>query len=390
MRILIINKYAHVTGGADTHCLALAAALTDRGHAVSFLSTRSPENVVEDGLFVEASVTRATKHTLSPRGQFRAVRTALWNGEAYDAMWRLIRSFRPDLVNAHKVYPQLSVSPLAAARRARIPVIQTVQDYEFVGASPYDHTGRAYDHDSAAVRDRLLNTALYAMRRGVHRSCVTAWLTVSEYVAATLARKGIRARVVPNIAPPVPAGVPALEQRDGVAFVGRLGSEKGVEHVIELAERLPRITVRVAGDGVARSRIEHAAASLPNLHYVGPLPVADVRGLFASSRVAIVPSLWQEPGALVTLEAMSVGTPLVVYDVGGIAEYVSGSDAGLVVEPDAALLAAGCERLLGDEQAWWACSQAGQEAAGGRFSARSHCQAFEAIATEMLTASGPG
>ena len=54
MRILIVNKYARVTGGADVVALGLAEGLRGRGHEVAMLSTASPENLFGDGEFVDA------------------------------------------------------------------------------------------------------------------------------------------------------------------------------------------------------------------------------------------------------------------------------------------------------------------------------------------------
>ena len=49
MRVLIVNKYVHLTGARISTALGLAAALRERGHEVRFLSTRSPENLESDG-----------------------------------------------------------------------------------------------------------------------------------------------------------------------------------------------------------------------------------------------------------------------------------------------------------------------------------------------------
>lgn len=389
MRILIVNKYARVTGGADTHCLALAASLRGRGHDVAFLSTEDDGNVETEGAFVPRTVSSADKHTLAPRRQARAAASALWSARAHASMQRLLATFQPDVVNAHKLYPQLSVSPLVAARRAGVPVVQTVQDYEFVSASPYDESGRWTDRDESRRSFRALNACLFAVRATIHRRTVSRWLTVSRYMAERLASRGIASEILPNIAPPVGDRRAPFAARAGIAFAGRLCREKGVADVLRLAELLPATRVAVAGDGPERSAVESAARRLPNLDYLGPLPTLEVRALFARSRVAVVPSVWQEPGALVTLEAMSAGTPLVVYRVGGIAEYVADSSAGITVEPRPADLAAACRTLLAGGASWEERSRAGVAAADGSFSAETHCARLEAIFDEVARGRRP-
>ena len=63
VRILLVNKFAYVTGGADRHCLALADALCDRSHEVRFLSVASKKNLTAKGEFIQSDVTRDTRYS---------------------------------------------------------------------------------------------------------------------------------------------------------------------------------------------------------------------------------------------------------------------------------------------------------------------------------------
>ena len=384
MRILIVNKFVRVTGGADAYCLDLAAAMRARGHDVAFLSTSNPANGESQGAFVQASVTRDDRDALGARAQAHVLSSAFWNRSAYDAMRRLIAEFRPDIVSAHKLYPQLSVSPLVAAKRAGVPVVQTAHDYEFVSASAIDHTGRWIDRDEASLRFRGMNSALFQVKRGIHRRSVTRWIAVSEFVERRLRSSGIDAHVVPNPAPSFRTTAVPFDERRGLAFAGRLTQEKGVAHVLRLAELLPEIEISVVGAGPAAPAVEQAGRRLSNLHYLGPIERQAIKDLFASALAVVVPSLWQEPGGLVTLEAMASGTPVVVYCVGGIAEYVAKARAGIVVQKRPEALAAACASLVSDVEAWRRFSAAGILAAAGPHSAETHCGTLEQIFADAV------
>src|SRR5919197_178879 len=147
MRILMVNKYAHVTGGADVNCLGLAEALVRRGHDIALLSTASPQNLFDEGEFIEASVTHASRQRLGAARQVDVARRALWNPSAARAMRHLVGRFRPQVVHAHKLYPQLSVAPVVAAAQAGLPIVQTLHDYELMSASYLDHSGGRVDRD---------------------------------------------------------------------------------------------------------------------------------------------------------------------------------------------------------------------------------------------------
>jgi glycosyltransferase involved in cell wall biosynthesis len=359
MRIVMVNKFVHVTGGADRHALALASLLRTNGHEVAFLSTRNAESVEGAGRFIEASVTHATRSEL--RGQRRIVAAcrALWNSQAADAMNELVEDFQPHLVHCHKLYPQLSAAPVVIAHRHGIPVIQTLHDYEFVSASPLDARGRAFDCYETSTAFRVLNTATFALRRRVHRPRVTTWIAVSNALAEIYRKRGIDAVVIRNSVLTSGAQVKPPSEREGIVYAGRITKEKGSDAIVELARLLPDVRVTVAGMGIDAGNVAAAARELPNLCFVGQIGSGDMERLLRSALVLVMPSRWKEPGPLAALEAMRAGTPIVAFDSGGLAEYVRLSDGGIVVEPTALALADACRTLMTNPAAWQHASDGG-------------------------------
>ena len=231
-------------------------------------------------------------------------------------MRRLIQRFRPQVVHAHKLYPQLSAAPLVVAARAGVPIVQTLHDYEFMSASYLDHRGGWIDHDERRVSFRALNAATFATRRWVHSPRVDAWIANSGYVARRYATRGLTSTVLAAFVEPIDRPVPGFAERAGAAFVGRLHEEKGVRDVIALAGALPGIDVRVAGHGPLEGEVAAAARRLENLEFVGKLDRDGVFDLLMRARVCLMPSRWQEPGGIAALEAMAVGTPVVAFASG--------------------------------------------------------------------------
>ena len=362
MKILLVNDHARVTGGADVHCFDLDRLLRERGHEIQFLSTSHPENVVDRGAFVPQIVDRASRDSLDPADAARVFAMACWNRNAAAATRRIIADFKPDLVHAHKLYPQLSVAPLVIAARRSVPIVQTAHDYEFVSASAIDDTGRRYDHDETRRSYRLLNSVLFGIKRAVHVPRVSAWITVSRDLAGVYRTRGrIETRPLPNF---VTAGGPVLPAtaRDGALFVGRLSAEKGVEQVIELARRLPGLPITVAGLGPLAGLVAEAAAATPNLCFEGQLDPAAVARRMRESRLVLMPGTWREPAGLVALEAMRAGTPVIGYDHGGLAEYIRAAGGGLVSTPGLDAFAGTVRRLLEDEPLWQRLSDRGVDA----------------------------
>ena len=364
MRVLLVNKFARVTGGADLHCLWLAEALRERGHEVRFVSTADARNVDHEGVFVSPTVTHATRDRLPLRSRPAVAANAMWNREAAAATRQMLSTWRPHVVHAHKLYPQLSVAPVVEAARAGVPVVQTLHDFELVSAGALDARGRWRDGDEPRATFRALNMATHPVRRLVHVRQVASFVAVSRFVARIYGRHGIDASVFPNFAAR-PTGVDAagLEARSGIAFVGRLTVDKGIRDVLELASALPDEPVTIVGAGTLEEEVRSRASTLPNVTLTGFVPPARVSHIVAGARLVVLPSLCHEAAGLVAVEAMSAGTPVVAYASGGLAEYIADAGCGLVVPRDPVSLVAACAQLLADTDEWSKMSARGLESA---------------------------
>jgi glycosyltransferase involved in cell wall biosynthesis len=361
MKIVMVNRLA-TGGGADRHAVDLARALRERGHEVRFLSTLSAGNVDAEGAFVPLTGADFWRGQPPPHQRLNVAASALWNRRAAAAMTALVERFRPDVVHAHDLYPQLSAAPVAVAGKRQVPVIQTLHNYELLSASALDHRGGALDRSDAPASVRLLRAALHLARQRLHVPHVTAWIAVSRFVAQAYARKGIQAEVLPNFT--IPAGregSPPFERRRGVLFVGRLTDAKGIRDVVDLARSLAHVPVAVAGWGPLEDWLRAASERVENLEYVGFLERDALTERLARSRLLVVPSRWQEPAGLVALEAMAEGTPVIAYASGGLAEYVGDSGGGEVVRPDPEELAAATGHLYEDRERWSRLSTGGRE-----------------------------
>lgn len=352
MRVLLVNKYAHVTWGADRYCLALTRLLREAGHDVRWLSTASPANEERDGAFVAPHAGRA-----------------LWNRAAAAAADGLLRDFRPHVVHCHKLYPHLSVAPVLRAASAGAPIVQTAHDYELCSAEER-LPRRVLVARAGTPERRAAASLLFPVVRALHVPRLDAVVAPTRFVAAALQRAGIEACVVPHFVAPAPGPPRPHAERRGVLFAGRLVPEKGVDDVLRLAELVRDVDVAGAGplaEAVRTSRARH----------LGALRHADVLERIARARAVVMPSRWEEPAGLVALEAAAAGTPVVAYRVGGLAEQVE--TAGGVLVHDVAAMAAAVQRLDADQGEWARRSSAALEAARTVHAPERHLAALEAV-----------
>ena len=117
-----------------------------------------------------------------------------------------------------------------------------------------------------------------------------------------------------------------------VIFSGRVVEEKGVKELLLAIENIPneRIKLLIVGSSFYASsgqteywsNIQKLSISLGNrVCMTGYVPNHELSLYFAVSSLCVVPSVWEEPVALVPLEAMTFGLPVIVTNSGGMVEY---------------------------------------------------------------------
>ena len=147
------------------------------------------------------------------------------------------------------------------------------------------------------------------------------------------------------------------KRRLRVGFLGSFVPVKGAHLLLEAWGRLPQAT-RLRGTldlfGPAQHHPEYQRelarkAEQVGAHLHGPLDRAGVVAQLCATDLLVVPSVWFENAPLVILEAIACRTPLLVADLGGMAELVSEGESGFRFRPgDVEDLAAKLVRPLED------------------------------------------
>jgi glycosyltransferase involved in cell wall biosynthesis len=134
---------------------------------------------------------------------------------------------------------------------------------------------------------------------------------------------GREAQVIP---PPVDtAGFdPTRPAEDFYLSVGALTAYKRIDLAVEAFTRLGRKLV-VVGSGECSARLKAMAG--PTVSFLGHLPDAAVRDLYARCRAFVFPG--EEDFGIAPVEAMAAGKPVVAYGAGGALETVLDGKTGV-------------------------------------------------------------
>jgi glycosyltransferase involved in cell wall biosynthesis len=143
-------------------------------------------------------------------------------------------------------------------------------------------------------------------------------------------------------------------------YAGRIDNCKGIDVLIHAFAQLhaqhPQLHLLIAGtpnsiyqeDIACFESLKQQTQALhlnQYIHFIGH--VGDLRPLYSTANLVVVPSRWPEPFGRVIIEAMACGTPIVASRMGGIPEILTGQFAqGLCQPNDPNELAHTIDRLL--------------------------------------------
>ncbi|MFB9839570.1 glycosyltransferase, partial [Actinoallomurus acaciae] len=320
-------------GGTESQLVKLAGRLAARGHEVHVVAVRCGGPYEKDlrALGVPLRVFSYDGLRLRDPSGRRDPRILAAETRKLLAIWRHLRSLRPDVCHGFLFTCYTHVLPLALL--AGVPVRVNGRR----GASPSRPTG-----------------ALRALLDFAGRHSSSLYVTNSHALAERLVRDekvaASRIEVIANgVEPPARVAAPGLSPARGIV-VANLISYKGHADLIEalaLLEKPP--PVRLVGDGPERERL----AALIEARGLGEVvglagPCPDAREMLADHQFSVLPSHAEGlPNAV--LEAMAAGLPVIATRVGGVPEVLADGVTGLLVPPhDPAAVAAAIERVAGD------------------------------------------
>ncbi|MDE6831520.1 MAG: glycosyltransferase family 4 protein [Muribaculaceae bacterium] len=344
MKILSIDVYHYLRGGAETVFLNTSQLLEEHGHSVSRFALKWDENMPSpySRYFPESKDTR--------KGPFRALKnivTYFYHFEAARKLDRLLRDERPDLAHVHLIWGQLTPSILRVLRRHKVPVVLTAHDYRIVCPAYAFRNGRGEICEKChgtnfwhciggnCCRGNKPLSAMMAAEQYFRNTffhpakMLDGIIYVSDFCRNKHEQYMPRLRELPamrlynmamNILPePAPRAAEPF-----YLFLGRLSQEKGIETIIAAFSRMPYLRVKIAGRGPLEAELKKKAESLglANVEFLGFKSGAELQQLTAEAKALILPSRCYENNPMTVIEAYSAGTPAIGAEIGGIPEIV--------------------------------------------------------------------
>lgn len=389
MKILHIHDKEHPHGGVQAYLRNLRAAQARVGHHPVMLRLLKGAAAGAEGKDELIGGTAVAPFGVGAPGR---------------KLLNLVRAENPDVVHVHSVFTRLGPGVLDALRHLK-PTVYTMHDIRPLFAwGLQDRALRDSPELARWIRgsieaerpSRWLKRCLLAPSR---RLLLTVYRRLDRMIVANalfrdeLQRRGFangRVALIPLFVAPSPPSSDPSASDPIVLFVGRLSEEKGILPFIRMLRLLRGEAWRalVVGDGPLRGEAGRLVASLslePRVRFVDSVPSAELGRIYASCRLLVVPSLIPENFALVGVEAMAAGRPVVGFRQAGITEWLrDGVDGFLVAAGDLGALADRTQALLDSPELARRLGRAGQAIAREEFAPERHLALLDAVYEQVV------
>ncbi len=325
MRIISIhNFYKNHGGGEDVVFNNEAKLLRDNGHEVECL------------VFSNESIGAGLSQLIY---FFRSI----YNFRGARVLKERILAFKPDIIHVHNTFFVASPMVFRVAKKYKIPVVHTLHNYRLICPSAMlYHNGKIYTRSidkffpieaifKKVYRKSMLQTALVVLITAIHkitgtyRNCIDRYIILNNFSKPIFEKSSLRINKNKMVFKPNYVEGPSeisTKRDDYYIFLGRLTEEKGILTMLE-AFKSNNLKIRIFGSGDLKEEVLHASENHENIEYYGFKERSELMKLIAEAKALIFPSEWYETFGLTIIEAFSVGTPVIVSDIGGHSELVA-------------------------------------------------------------------
>jgi glycosyltransferase involved in cell wall biosynthesis len=353
MKVLLVDKFFYLKGGAERVFFETAKLLEDKGHKVVFFSMKHPLNLKTP--YEKYFVSNIDYEKRSILHKMKAAANVIYSFEARKKIEELIRDEKPDIAHLHNFAHYLSPSILFGLRKYKIPVVMSVHDYKLVcpSYSMLNHgkvcelcRGGKFYHAFTTVchKDSFIKSLLVALESYLHHDILHSYRDIECYICPSMftmnkvREMGLKGNLahIPNfvvLARFKPYHRVVKDIKCGV-YWGRLSSEKGVETIVDAVAGMP-IDFTIIGDGPMkdslRTRIEKSGAK--NIRLVDSIYNDELLSAVSKCDFLIIPSIWHEVFGLTIIEAFAMGMPVIGAGIGGIPESIRDGRTGFLFKP---------------------------------------------------------
>ena len=342
MKILLCNKFYYRRGGDCIYTMNLEQLLKIHGHEVAIFSQQYPLHEPSPW-----SKYWPTEFKMKPSlHMFDSLLRPFGLGSVQKQFKAILDDFQPDVVHLNNIHTQLSPILAELAHERGIRVIWTLHDTKLV-CPRY-----------TCMRDSKWGEECFADKRAVlHHKCMTGgiigsyigyqeakkwtaerlqslvdqFICPSQFMANTMKRGGFdnaKLMVMSNFIDINKVNDSLAPKQDYYVYLGQLNPIKGIRTLCKAAAALPYKLI-VIGGGFIEKELRSAYAQAENIEFKGQLNWSEIKPLVAGAKMMVLPSECSENNPISIIESLSLGTPVLGANIGGIPELLNESNGSV-------------------------------------------------------------
>ncbi len=367
MKVIAVNTNHFAGGGDSTYTFNLAELLRSKGIQVAFFTMQNSRNISDpnEDLFVSHIDFRVLNKKKNPLAALKVLKRSIYSLEAKKKFKKLLERFKPDIVHLQNIHHHITPSIIFEAKKYGIPVVWTLHDYKLICPNSHfliDATGEICEacgnnsyyraifnkcKKNSILASLMVSIEAYAHRLIGVRNQVEFFLTPSQFLRNKLLERNFDPEKVVHLPLFLPDNQFDYEDKseDYFLFLGKLEPIKGIYQLLDACKKIPEIRLVLAGrtDESIRNWLDKILPQ--NAKYVGLKYGRELRELLKNAYAVVLPSLWYENQPFSILEAFACGKPVIVSNLGGMAELVKEKERGLLI-PD------GDAKALAEAMSW--------------------------------------
>lgn len=356
-KILLINKYFFLKGGAERVFFQERDFLLRNGYSVLDFSMRNTNNALSSySKYFIPDVDFSSIRTFNIFKKILIAMRTIHNRIAVKKLNGLLLKELPQIAHLHNIYHQITPSIIPLLKRHNVAVVMTLHDYKLI--SPNYLMLRNNKVCNKCKGKSFYNCAIYRCHKNSFFSSfvvtleayfhkwlksydnVDIFISPSKFLAELLNQYGDyanRIRILPN-------GIdtdihhPTYQDDGYILYFGRISQEKGIKCLSKAYKILNEtrlfnqrpIKLKIIGDGPLLNELK---VKYPNIEFLGYQTGNTLNSNIKKASFVVVPSQWYENCSMSVLEAMAYGKPVIGARIGGIPEQIEDYETGLLFEP---------------------------------------------------------
>lgn len=341
-KVLMVHNFYQIGGGEHTVYKNEVNMLRENGHEVVEY-TRSNDELKQSKL----------KLLLLPF-------TTIWSIKTYREVKKIIKEQNIEIVHCHNTFPLISPSVYYAARKKKVPVVQTIHNFRFLcpGAIFYrdgricEECREKQNFKSAlkhkCYRNSKIQTLVVTLMLKIHRRLGTYskinYIFLTDFNRQKFDKlidiNGRNVFVKPNFVKKIRKNEEKKEKKkteNNKVFVysGRLEDNKGIQSLLKMWGKLPQdFELHIYGTGVYKEKVEKMAQKKSNIIYYGFQPQSTIFKDIENCAAVLITSEWYETFGMSIPESFSLATPVICTDLGNPKAMIEESKGGEVYKID--------------------------------------------------------